>query len=243
MHSAATRRIDNDVPVRLARARTSSDKTMMIPRGPLERGQLGAAAGSPAQPSPPGADAKHKHLLAPSGDDRGKKQEPQDYGKIFSGRWPTNAAGPWGGWKRDGCGGHGMRHSRPSICRALLHTREHSRGCSSPTMRALWWKVSGKSTSIQCLGALHRLRPHRSNRRCQKTNFSADLGEDPGTERHRLSLQLISHARSEPNMFSGLCMTRMQLTIILPAIFSGVYLAVGRMLKPHAALARTTCVV
>ena len=45
----------------------------------------------PPLPDPPLADAKHKHLLASSGE--GKRQEPQDYGKILPGRWLTNAAG------------------------------------------------------------------------------------------------------------------------------------------------------
>ena len=61
---------------------------------------------SPAQPFPPLADAKHKHLLASSGEGKGKRQQPQGYGKILSGRWLTNAAGNgvagrgrvWGAW-------------------------------------------------------------------------------------------------------------------------------------------------
>ena len=67
----------------------------------VQKRQLGAAAAalpspplpSPPRPSPPLADAKHKHLLASSGEGQGKRQEPQDYGKILSGRWLTNAAG------------------------------------------------------------------------------------------------------------------------------------------------------
>ena len=55
--------------------------------------QLSPAQPSPALPSPPLADAKHKHLLASSGEGKGKRQEPQDYGKILSGRWLTNAGG------------------------------------------------------------------------------------------------------------------------------------------------------
>ena len=55
--------------------------------------QPSPAQPSPPLPSPPLADAKHKHLLASSGEGQGKRQEPQDYGKILSGRWLTNAAG------------------------------------------------------------------------------------------------------------------------------------------------------
>ena len=36
-----------------------------------------------------------------------------------------------------GCGGHGMRHCRPSIGRALLNTGDHIRGCTGATIREL----------------------------------------------------------------------------------------------------------
>ncbi len=81
-------------------------------RGPRkgQKRQLRAAASSPAQPfNPCLADAKHKHLLASSS--KGKRQEPQDYGRILSGRWLTNAADMAGGGQGEegmGCATAGL---------------------------------------------------------------------------------------------------------------------------------------
>ena len=86
---------------------------------------------SPATPSIPSpTPAKHKHLLASRGKGKGNVQESQDYGIISTGRWLTNAAGTAdrGVIRMTMCGGHGMLHSRPSIRRALPHTRDHNPG-------------------------------------------------------------------------------------------------------------------
>ena len=80
---------------------------------------------SPAQPSPPLADAKHKHLLASSGEGEGKRQEPQDYGEILSGRWLTNAAGMAG--RGAGVEGMGCATAGPAFV-GLCRTQEITSG-------------------------------------------------------------------------------------------------------------------
>ena len=87
---------------------------------PLVRFMPGTCGCAASLPSPPLADAKHKHLLASSGEGQG--QGPQDYGKM-SGRWLTNAAGMAG----RGAGVEGMacataaQHSSGSAA----HSRPH----------------------------------------------------------------------------------------------------------------------
>ena len=100
--------------------------------GPPERSKETAggcarspAQPSPAQPSPPLADAKHKHLLASSGEGKGKRQEPQDYGKILSGRWLTNAAGMAG--RGAGVEGMGCATAGPALI-GLCRTQETTSG-------------------------------------------------------------------------------------------------------------------
>ena len=85
--------------------------------------QPSPAQPSPALPSPPLADAKHKHLLASSG--QGKRQEPQDYGKILSGRWLTNAAGMAG--RGAGVEGMGCATAGPAFI-GLCRTQETTSG-------------------------------------------------------------------------------------------------------------------
>ena len=87
--------------------------------------QPSPAQPSPAQPSPPLADAKHKHLLASSGEGKGKRQEPQDYGKILSGRWLTNAAGMAG--RGAGVEGMGCATAGPAFI-GLCRTQETTSG-------------------------------------------------------------------------------------------------------------------
>ena len=92
---------------------------------PFLLGAAPAAQPSPAQPSPPLADAKHKHLLASSGEGQGKRQEPQDYGKILSGRWLTNAAGMAG--RGAGVEGMGCATAGPAFI-GLCRTQETTSG-------------------------------------------------------------------------------------------------------------------
>ena len=80
---------------------------------------------SPPLPSPPLADAKHKHLLASSGEGKGKRQEPQDHGKILSGRWLTNAAGMAG--RGAGVEGMGCATAGPAFI-GLCRTQETTSG-------------------------------------------------------------------------------------------------------------------
>ncbi len=44
-----------------------------------------------------------------------------------------------------------MRHCRPSIGRALLHTGDHIRGCTGPTIRELKRGTHCKGISIQSI--------------------------------------------------------------------------------------------
>ena len=100
--------------------------------GPPERSKETAggcrrspALPSPPLPSPPLADAKHKHLLASSGEGQGKRQEPQDYGKILSGRWLTNAAGMAG--RGAGVEGMACATAGPALI-GLCRTQETTSG-------------------------------------------------------------------------------------------------------------------
>ncbi len=97
-----------------------------------------------------------------------------------------------------------MRHCRPSIGRALLHTGHHFRGCIRTIVRELWRGTYCKGISIQPIlfgahepvpccdphqlsrqygkhgprvGALHRLSPRSSNKKYQ-CSFSAVLRTD-----------------------------------------------------------------
>ncbi len=56
----------------------------------------------------------------------------------------------WYGWYGGGCGGHVVRHCRPSIGRALLHTGDHIRGCTGPKIRRLY-RAHCKGISIQSM--------------------------------------------------------------------------------------------
>ena len=78
---------------------------------------------SPAQPSPPRADAKQ--LLASSGEGKGKRKEPQGYGKFSSGRWLTNAAGVAG--RGAGVEGMGCATAGPAFV-GLCRTQETTSG-------------------------------------------------------------------------------------------------------------------
>ena len=104
-------------------------KQLFVVRGPrLKRLKETAGAApqpSPAQPSPPLADAKHKHLLASSGEGKGRRQEPQDYGKILSGRCLTNTAGMAG--RGAGVEGMGCVTAGPALV-GLCCTQETTSG-------------------------------------------------------------------------------------------------------------------
>ena len=108
---------------------------IVMVRGPLELspGTAGACRQQPALPflplrsvpSPSQLQAQAQSFaraeLQRQRQDRGERSI-QNYLKILSGQWPTNAASK--ARKGPGVdGGHGMHHCRPSIRRALLHIR------------------------------------------------------------------------------------------------------------------------
>ena len=119
---------------------------LLLREGPPERSRetaaspVGAAAAaqpSPALPSHPLADAKHKALLASSGQGKGKRQDPQDYGNILSGRWLTNAAGMAG----RGTGVEGIEYATagPAFVGLCCRTQETTSGAirTGPTIRGM----------------------------------------------------------------------------------------------------------